>query len=136
MKNETKQKKLLNRLSELKNEISQLGEMRVGSLTEQYNVCGNPNCACKDPDNPKKHGPYYQLSFTRYGKSTSEFVKAEDVDNVRKRLENYKTFMKLKDEWLDISILLARLRKGLDGELPNGGLSKTTRRRVNRKNNG
>lgn len=102
---------LENRIDEIKNEISQLGEIRTGSLTEQYNVCGNPSCRCKNSDKPQKHGPYYQLSYTRHRKSTSEFVRRDDVDQVRRQLEDYKIFMKLKDEWIDISIQLAKLRK-------------------------
>ena len=125
-KNESKQKSLLRRLDAIRSEVSQLGDIRVGTLTTQYNVCGNPNCACKNSENPRKHGPYYQLSFTRHRKSTSEFVKAEDVDAVRESLENYKTLMKLKDEWIDISIFLSRLRRGLDGEIPKAKTSRLT----------
>lgn len=51
------------RILEIKNEIMGLGEIRNGSVSEQYNVCGNPTCGCKDKDNPQKHGPYYQLSY-------------------------------------------------------------------------
>ncbi len=108
---EIEQEKLLTRLEEIKFEISKLGEIRTGSLTEQYNVCGQQNCKCKDKKNPKKHGPYYQLSYTRYKKSTSEFISRERVDAVRQQLADYKTFMKLKDEWIDISIQLAKLRR-------------------------
>ena len=111
MKNEVKMKKLSARIKAIKNEIGQLGEMRTGSLTMQYNVCGNPNCRCKDPENPRKHGPYYQLSYTRYGKSTSEFIRRDELENVKERLKNYQSFRKLKDEWIDISIQLAKLRK-------------------------
>ena len=60
---------------------------------------------------PNATGPYYQLSFTRYGKSTSEFVKKEDVKDVRRHVKNDKRFMTLKDEWIDLSIQIARLRK-------------------------
>ncbi len=104
-------RKLLMRIEEIKLEIAELGEMRTGSLTEQYNVCGKQHCRCKDKKNPQKHGPYYQLSYTRYKKSTSEFVSKDRLDAVRKHLDNYKTFMRLKDEWLDISILLAKLNR-------------------------
>tara|TARA_Y100000780_G_C13398387_1_gene307042 strand:+ start:141 stop:485 length:345 start_codon:yes stop_codon:yes gene_type:complete len=100
-----------NRIGEIKNEIAKLGEIRTGSLTEQYNVCGKSSCKCKDPDNPQKHGPYSKLSYTRYRKSTSEFVRREDVDQLRQQLKDYKTFMSLKDEWIDRSIQLAKLRK-------------------------
>jgi len=107
-------KKILKRIEEIKKEISLLGEMRTGSLTKQYNVCGNPTCRCKDKKSPQKHGPYYQLSFTRYGKSTSEFVKKEDVKDLIRHVKNYKRFMNLKDEWIDLSIQIARLRKTID----------------------
>ena len=102
---------LENRIGEIKNEIAKLGEIRTGSLTEQYNVCGKSSCKCKDPDDPQKHGPYYKLSYTRYRKSTSEFVRSEDVDLLRQQLQDYKTFMALKDEWIDRSIQLSKLRK-------------------------
>jgi hypothetical protein len=105
------QRKLLARLEKIKFEISEIGEMRTGSLTEQYNVCGQQNCKCKDKENPQKHGPYYQLSYTRYKKSTSEFVSKDRVASVRQHLSNYKLFMSLKDEWIDISIQLAKLRR-------------------------
>ena len=74
-------------------------------------MCGNPNCKCKNNKNPKKHGPYYQLSYTRYGKSTSEFVKKENVDKVKKQIRDYKLLMKLKDEWIDLSIEIARIKR-------------------------
>jgi hypothetical protein len=45
----------------IKKELASLPDLRPGSLTEQYNVCGNPRCRCK-ANPPKKHGPYYQLS--------------------------------------------------------------------------
>ena len=102
---------LLKRIDQIKDEISQLGEMRPGSLSEQYNVCGNPSCRCKDKENPQKHGPYYQLSYTWKRKSTSEFVRREDVDMVRKQLATYRHFNELKDEWIECCIKLGKMRK-------------------------
>jgi hypothetical protein len=101
------------RILEIKNELMGLGEIRNGSISEQYNVCGNPTCRCKDKENPQKHGPYYQLSYRFNKKSTSQFVSAENVDAVRQQLADYKTFMALKDEWLGASIELSKLRKKL-----------------------
>ena len=101
------------RILEIKNEIMGLGEIRNGSVSEQYNVCGNPTCRCKDKDNPQKHGPDYQLSYRFNKKSTSQFVRAENIDKVRQQFANYKTGVKLKDEWLGVSIELSKLRKKL-----------------------
>ncbi len=98
---------------DIKTELMELGEIRNGSLSEQYNVCGNPTCRCKDKKNPQKHGPYYQLSYSFNKKSTSEFVSTENVEVVRQQLLDYKSFMKLKDKWVGTSIQLSKLRKKL-----------------------
>jgi hypothetical protein len=99
------------RIKEIQKILSEMGEMRPGSLSMQYNVCGNPSCRCKDKKNPKKHGPYYQLSYTHKGKSTTEFVKAEKVDEVRQQIKNFRELKKLTDEWVDLSVKIAKLRK-------------------------
>lgn len=99
------------RISKIKKEILDIGEMRTGSLSQQWNVCGNPNCRCKDSKKPKKHGPYYQLSYMRYKKSKTEFVSKDNVKSVKRHIANYKNFMELKDEWIDLSIEISQLKK-------------------------
>jgi hypothetical protein len=104
-------KKLEKKIADIKSAILNLDELRPGSLGEQYNVCGNPNCRCKDKKNPQKHGPYYQLSYSWQKKSTSEFIRKEDVEATKKFMNNYKIFMELKDDWIGCSIQLSKLRK-------------------------
>lgn len=104
---------LKERVSRIKKELLELGEIRPGSLSEQYNVCGNPSCRCKDPKNPQKHGPYYQLSYTHKGRSTTEFVRKENVAELQEQLKNYKTFKKLMEDWVDLSVKIGKLRKKL-----------------------
>jgi hypothetical protein len=102
---------LQRRIKEIQRELAELGSMRPGSLSEQYNVCGTPGCRCKDPKKPQKHGPYYHLNYTWRGRSRTEFVKAEDVEGVGEQLSNYKRFRALCTEWVDVSLELARLKK-------------------------
>jgi len=97
------------RVETIKRELAQLRDLRPGSLSKQYNVCGNPNCRCKASP-PKKHGPYYQLSSTRKGKSRSKFVRKEDVAAVRAQLKNYAKLRKLTERWIDLAEELAILR--------------------------
>ena len=104
-----RQKTLERRIERIKNDLQALGELRPGSLSEQYNVCGVAGCQCKASP-PKKHGPYYQLSFTRKGKSTSRFVRREEVAVVRRQLKNYAKLRALVDEWIDASMELSALR--------------------------
>ena len=92
------------RIRIIKEELVGLGDMRPGALSQQYNVCGKPTCRCKDRREPKRHGPYYQISYTHRGKSTTEFVKREMVDDVRRQLASYARFKKLTDQWVHLSL--------------------------------
>ena len=103
------QESLEKRIQNIKHQISELGDLRPGALSQQYNICGSPNCRCKATP-PIKHGPYYQISFTRHGKSSSQFVREEDLDEVQQQLENYRRLRQLVDEWITLSAQLSSLR--------------------------
>lgn len=90
------------RIEQIKAELAQLGRLRPGHLSQQYNVCGTPGCRCK-ADPPRKHGPYYQLSFTWRGKSHSEFVRLENLAVIRQQLTNYERLRALVDEWIGLA---------------------------------
>lgn len=92
------------RIQEIKTQLLEIGEMRPGSMSKQYSVCGTNGCHCKDPENPKKHGPYNQLSYVRKGKSTTRFIRAHQLEDVKSQLAQYKKFRKLTDEWLKLAI--------------------------------
>ena len=98
-----------NRIQKIKQQIAAIGEIRPGALSQQYNVCGNPTCRCK-ADPPIKHGPYYQISFTWKGRSQSQFIRDDDVDQARQQLENYRHLRDLIEEWVTLAVDLSRLR--------------------------
>lgn len=97
------------RIEKLKQEIVRLGDLRPGKLSQQYNVCGKADCRCK-ADPPQKHGPYYQVSFTRKGKSSTQFVRKEDLAVVRQQLRNYQRLQELIDRWITLGMELSRLK--------------------------
>ena len=74
----TKLQALEGRIQRIKAELSRLGELRPGNLSKQYNVCGTPGCRCKATP-PEKHGPYYQLSWSRKRKSATRFVRRPEL---------------------------------------------------------
>ena len=96
------------KVDQLRGALAKLGPMLPGSISEQRNVCGTPGCRCKDPKNPVKHGPYYQLSFTVGGCSSTMFVKKEDLPEVRRRLKRYRQFKTLCSELIHAYVTLAR----------------------------
>jgi len=101
--------RLERQIERIKRDLALLGELRPGSLSTQYNVCGSPGCRCK-ADPPKKHGPYYQISYTRKGKSSSRFVRKEDLPSVRRQLKNYQRMKTLVERWVDLAAELSTLR--------------------------
>jgi hypothetical protein len=96
-------------IQKIKQQIGELGDLRPGALSQQYNVCGSPNCRCKATP-PLKHGPYYQISFKRHGKSSSQFVREEDLLEVQQQLENYRQLRQLVDDWITLAGELSTLR--------------------------
>ena len=99
-------------VQQLKEKLINLGPMLPGSISEQWNVCGTPGCKCKDRDHPVKHGPYYQLSFSIGGKSSTMFIKKKDLPEVRKRMKRYHQFKLLNKELVQAYVQLTR-KKGL-----------------------
>ena len=105
----SREKLLLRQIERVKGQLAALGDLRPGSLSTQYNVCGTPGCRCKATP-PEKHGPYYQVSFTRKGKSSSKFVRREDLNTVRRELKNYEVMKTLVDRWIDLATELSNIR--------------------------
>jgi len=96
------------RIRRIKDALSRLGPILPGSISTQWNVCGKPGCRCKHPKKPQKHGPYYQLSFTVDGKSSSLFVKKEDLKTLRDCAKRYQKFRALNTRLLSAYIQWAR----------------------------
>jgi len=105
----SREKLLMRQIERVKGQLAALGDLRPGSLSTQYNVCGTPGCRCKATP-PEKHGPYYQVSFTRKGKSSSKFVRKEDLNTVRRELKNYEVMKTLVDRWIEMATELSNLR--------------------------
>ena len=110
MKATTPIQNLEQRIQQIKAALAALGEMRPGSLSRQYNVCGKPNCRCKDPQKPQRHGPYYQLSWVHRGKSSTQFIRRPLLPEVRAQIATYNTFRKLTDEWVNLALRLAQAK--------------------------
>ncbi len=110
MKKEKKRICTLERqIAKIKQKISSIDDLRRGSLSEQYNICGTPGCKCKATP-PTKHGPYYQLSFTKNGRSSTKFVSRKNIRDVKLQVKNYTRLRKLIERWLELGSELSDLR--------------------------
>ena len=109
MRMETRIQTLERRIAKITSLLAQLGDLRIGSLSEQYNVCGRAGCRCKASP-PIKHGPYHQLSFTRKGKSSTRFVRRGELTTVKQQMRNYERLRKLVDQWITLGTELSNLK--------------------------
>lgn len=84
----------------LKRRLLDIGNMRPGTLGVQYR---NPT---------ERKTPFHQISYTRKGRSRSEYVRPENLHRVRREIEAYKRFKAIFNELLDRSIQASRIRCG------------------------
>lgn len=106
-------RQLEHQIAQIKRELVELGDLRIGSLSRQYNVCSSPGCHCKASP-PRKHGPYYQLSYTRNGKSTTRAVQRGKLTQIRRQLRNYAKLRDLVERWIDAGTQLSALKSALE----------------------
>jgi hypothetical protein len=86
-----------------------LSEVLRGSLMERYLTCGNPACKCARGE---RHGPVWYLSVTldqshRIGRTVS----ADQVEQVRRWIENYHQVKERLEKISDINRELLRRQK-------------------------
>ena len=79
----------------IKQKLNSSGPFHPGKISKQFITCNKANCACKDKINPKKHGPYYQLSYSVNGKSRTRFIQEKDLDLVQTYVNEYNRVKKL-----------------------------------------
>jgi hypothetical protein len=92
----------------IQKKLAALGAMHPGSISYQYQRCGKKGCKCQDINNPQPHGPYGKLSYVHRGKKVCRFVRADCLKQFNARLQAYKTFRKLTDRWIELSIKCAQ----------------------------
>jgi len=97
------------KIARIQQALAALGDLRPGSLSMQYNVCGVAGCRCKASP-AKRHGPYYQLGFAHKGRHTTRFVRRADLRIVKAQLKNYAKLRQLVDQWIELGIELSALR--------------------------
>ncbi len=105
--------RLQQQIEQIKRQLLALGPLHPGSLSRQYNVCGKIGCRCKRRPHPRRHGPYYKVSYVFRNQFTSRFVPRLEVPAVRTELANYKRLKKLIDQWVGAAVRLAKEKRKL-----------------------
>jgi len=86
------------KIRSLLQEITSLEGILPGSISKVYNVCGKKECRCKDKKNPQRHGPYNLLSYTVAKKSSTKFIKDEDLPLTLDMQQNFRRLREIIQE--------------------------------------
>jgi hypothetical protein len=80
--------------SAVKKQILQIGFIMEGSLSKRYLTCGKPLCRClSDPTH--RHGPYYQLTWKRNGRTVAKFIPESLALQYEEWIRNRQSFSKI-----------------------------------------
>ena len=94
---------LLLKRDQIKSQLSQIGEMRPGSLVARFRKCGNPSCHCAKKG-AQGHGPSYSLTRPVAGKTVTRIIPSGPaVQQTRQQLEEYHRFRSLIQQMIAVS---------------------------------
>jgi hypothetical protein len=117
----------------IQRQISQLGDMRSGSITTTGGRCGNTRCHCHQKDDPG-HGPFHRLTRKISGKTVTEtFSTPATLRKAQNEIAEYHRFRELSRELLEVNEKICRARPVEDTLTP---AEKKRRKRSARKSNG
>ena len=93
---------LAQRRADLKTQVSQVGDLRPGSLVERYRRCGKAGCHCAAKDS-EGHGPSWSLTREVGGKTVTRVIPAEAVAQTREQIAEYRRFRGLVRDLVETS---------------------------------
>ena len=96
--------------SELLRALSDLKDMRRGSVVGATFRCGKPNCHCSQPGDPG-HGPIMRLTSKVHGKTITEALPTPAaVRKAEQEIAEFRRFQQLGHELVEVNEQICRLR--------------------------
>lgn len=91
-------------------QLSQLSDLRPGSVTGIVRRCGKPTCHCAQADDPG-HGPTLRLTYKVQGKTITEALPTPaSVRKAEREIAEFRKFQELSRSYLDVNEKICRLR--------------------------
>ena len=90
-------------------ELAGLGLALPGTLIQRSVRCGWAGCRCH-ADPPVLHGPYWQWTRRRAGKTVSRLVPDDQIADYRQWIDNHRRLRELVAELEDLTLAVADKR--------------------------
>ena len=99
------------RRARLLERLAAIGDLRRGSISENYRRCGKPSCRrCAGPGS-RGHGPRWLWTKTVPGRGTvGRQLKPEEVEKVRGELARYQEFVAVSEQIVEVSEAICEAR--------------------------
>jgi hypothetical protein len=100
-------------------QLSQVGDFRRGSVSENWRKCGKPNCACARPGHPG-HGP--RFLWTRSAgrrKTAGRQLAAAEVEKVRAEVARHAEFTAIAGRIAEVSEKICEARPVAGRDAPS-----------------
>ena len=85
--------------------IGRIGDMRRGSVSEQYF-----RMDLKGQQEPVRRGPYYVFSYKVQGKTRSRRVRGAEKEKLRREVENFHRYQELSQKLIEINERICELK--------------------------
>jgi hypothetical protein len=111
-------------------QISQLPDLRPGSITGTGGRCGSPTCHCHRPNDPG-HSPHLRLTYKWKGKTVTEsFASPVAQRKAEHEIAAFRDYQQLSRSFVDVNEKICRLRPVEDTLTPE---EKKRRRRSSKR---
>jgi hypothetical protein len=91
-------------------QLSEVGDFRRGSVSENYRKCGKPNCACAQPGHPG-HGPRFLWTRRARGRGTvGRQLAAGEVARVRREVSRHADFAAISEQIAEVNEKICEAR--------------------------
>lgn len=102
--------RLETRRRDLLTAISDLHDMRPGSVVGAIRRCGKPGCHCAQSNDPG-HGPNLRITYKLHGKTVTEALPSNAaVRKAEQEIAEFRRFQKLSEELVEVSGQICRQR--------------------------
>jgi len=90
--------------------LTNLGDLRPGSITATSGRCGKANCRCHRPNEPP-HGPTDRLTYKVEGKSVSESLpNPAAVAKTQREVADFRNYQQLSQQFVEVNTRICQLR--------------------------
>lgn len=125
-----KLKGLEEKRSRVKEQLTEVGDMRQGTVSERYLKCGKEQCRCGS-EKDYVHGPYFSLTKSVKGKTVTRIIPKGAIASTKAQIAKFKEFRRLSQEFLAVNEEICEAKLVEPGVEIDRDQKKTSKRPLN-----